>query len=424
MKRKFQVLVGLTVVVLVALWLVGCDHYVCSSGATFGNSSCTASGSGLGTNTGGVGNSLAFAVDQQGTVDGFTLNTSASTFGLISNFSAPTIPQLDFGVGMVVAQKKFLYAGFGVSTPKQLFGWSINTSTGALTPVSGSPYATPALGSVAATGFPQQSMITNPAGTLLFIAEASTDSIAIYQINGDGSLTAQAAFSTFPFQPVNMTTDGLGKYLYVTDVISSHEGTGGIAAYSIGSSGALTPVAGSPFVLTTPMWQLQGEASGKYLVGTSGKTAALPGGTDDDNLYVFSINQSTGALTLNGTTPTQNSPFGIAVSPVATNGGTFVYSFSVNDTGTGFNPIEGYSLSSTGALTSVGVFSNVQLGEWGQFDQSGTTLLDYAEIQNLGTGTITTQLGAFSVASSGAITQIGSPVTLGTPGYWVVTDTH
>jgi 6-phosphogluconolactonase (cycloisomerase 2 family) len=428
MKKKAWVFFGLLVALATtALVLSSCGHYVC--GHTFGASTCTATGKGFGSGgSGGSSSAFVFAVDQQGTADGFALDTSASTFGAISGFSAPTIPQNDFGVGMVVAQKKFLYTGFGASSPNQLFGWSIDSSTGALTKVNGSPYAAPFLGFVGASGFPQLSMITNPAGTLLFIADAGNAQIWVYQIGGDGSLQAASGspFSTGTFQPFNMTTDGLGKYLYATDVISTHEGIGGIAAYSINSSnGKLTPLANSPFVFPTPMWAVQGEPSGKYLIGTSGKTALLAG-TDDKNLYVFSINQSTGALTLNGTFPTTNAPFSIAVSPVATNG-TFVYSFgieSTGSTGTGFNPIEGYSISSTGTLTSVGTFSNVQLGSWGQFDQSGTLLFDYSQIQNLGTGTITAQMGAFSVASSGAITQIGSALTLGTPGYWAVTDTQ
>jgi len=53
---------------------------------------------------------FAFAVDQNGTVDGFTLNSGAGTFGFTSGFVAPVIPANDPGVGMVVAQKKFVYA--------------------------------------------------------------------------------------------------------------------------------------------------------------------------------------------------------------------------------------------------------------------------------------------------------------------------
>jgi len=118
------------------------------------------------------------------------------------------------------------------------------------------------------------------------------------------------------------------------------------------------------------------------MIGTSGNSAA-PGfntsGVDDLHLYTFSIG-TTGALTEVGSFTTQYSPFSIAVSP--NSGGNLVYSFSFNDTGTAFNSAEGYSISSTGTLTALSgsPFSGLTDGSWGQFDQSGQFLIDYASI--------------------------------------------
>ena len=105
-----------------------------------------------------------------------------------------------------------------------------------------------------------------------------------------------------------MTTDGLGKYLYVTSITSDHLGLG-VAAYSIGtgsSEGTLAPVVGSPF--NYHMWAVQGDPSGTFLVGTTGKSVAAGAAANDKNLYVFNIQPS-------GTAPGAISP--VANSPVA-----------------------------------------------------------------------------------------------------------
>jgi len=197
-----------------------------------------------------------------------------------------------------------------------------------------------------------------------------------------------------------------------------------MVGYTIGSSGALTVIPGGAFTAPAAgIWQLQGEASGKYMIGTSASTVSLVG-QDDDHLYVFSIDQTTGALTQAAGSPvsTLYSPFGIAMQPPAS-GSEFVYSFSINDTATGYNPIEGFQLdTTTGTLTELtkSPFSGVFLGQWAQFDQTGANLLVYSNVFN-GT-TNTTQIGALAVDSSGNLTQPISPATLVTPGYWVVTD--
>jgi hypothetical protein len=140
---------------------------------------------------------------------------------------------------------------------------------------------------------------------------------------------------------------------------------------------------------------------------------------------VFSIDQTTGVLTQATGSPvtTLYSPFTIAMQPPAS-GGEYVYSLSINDTDTGYNPIEGFQLDpTTGTLTELTIspFSGVFLGQWAQFDQSGANLLVYSNVFN-GT-TSATQIGALAVDStSGSLTQAISPATLVTPGYWVVTD--
>jgi len=424
--------ISIMMLTLAMMGLASCDHYNCSSGENFGSSTCTAGAPGLGGGgtSGSTTAAFAFAVDtgtsSGGTIDGYTLNTAASTFQATSSYTAPTIPGNDFGTGMAVAQKQYLYAGF--ASTNQIYGWTISTS-GGLTSIGGSPF-TASFMSYVGGGFGTSSVITNPAGTLLFFADTLGDAIYVYQIGSGGALTAVAGSPfTVPFSPVNLTTDGLGSYLYATQAYSNHTGSE-VGAYSIGtgaSLGVLTPVVGSPFSL--PMWQVAGEPSGKYLIGTTGRNLDLNGG-DDNNLYVYAITQSgtdAGALTAVAGSPfaTQYSPQDIAVQP--NTGGDLVYSFGLDDTLLGFNSAEGFSInSSTGALTTVSgsPFANAALGSWGQFDQSGAYLFEFADVYNPGTSVYTYELSAFDVSSAGLLTQPTTTLALTTGGFWAVTDTQ
>jgi hypothetical protein len=423
-----------TVLVLMAaaMGLASCDHYNCASGANFGSSTCTAAAPGLGSNTTGGSATAAFvftvdsspsvANNSVGSIAGYTLNTSALTFGATSPYTAPAIPVSDGGAGMVVAQSQFLYAGFG--STGQLFGWTIDT-TGNLTTISGSPYAAPFLANFGTAIGQSAPMIVNPAGTMLFISDTFHDQIYVYQIGTGGALTqATGSPIAVPFSPLNLATDGMGKYLYATNGnIITNTGTE-IGAYLIGSTGTLTTIPGSPFAF--PMWQVQGEPTGQFLIGASGNSLANSG-KDDNHLYVFIIAQSgtnAGAITaVSGSPfPTQFSPLSIAVQ--SNTNGNLVYSFSVNDTNTGFNATEGYQLSSSGTLTAVAgsPFSNFGEGTWGQFDQSGAFLFDWGSFFDQGTNQVITQLTALDVGSGGALSQPTATVTLTTPGFWVATD--
>jgi len=426
-----RVRTGLMLIVAMAtIVLASCDHYTCGSGPIL-SGSCTASAPGLGgTTTGSATAAFVFVANgtgNPGSVLGYTLNTTTSTLSATANYTAPVTPGDDVGMGMAVAQKQFLYTAFG--STGTVYGWSIST-TGALTALSNSPYPAPSLLSAASFEFDTQRVITNPAGTLLFVADAFHDEISIYQIGTGGVLTAVAGspFSV-PLSPGNMTTDGLGLYLYFTNSSdASHTGSE-IGAYAIGSTCAtagssctLTPVTGSPFSGSFyAMWQVQGEPTGQFLIGTTGNSAA-PGfsGRDDPNLYVFSITQgsgaSAGALNQVVQFPTTNSDSPLNIAVQSNPGGNLVYAFGYTDAGTAFNPADGYTLSSSGALTAV-IASNPAVGDMGQFDQSGGLLFAYGGLGDA--GTVVYELTGFDVVS-GALTSPSSTGSYG--GFWVATD--
>jgi 6-phosphogluconolactonase (cycloisomerase 2 family) len=381
---------------LAMMSLAGCDHYNCNSGATFGNSSCAGGTGGLGGGGGGgTGTPVAFVYNNNGNgkIDASELDTLGN-FASISAFSSPSFTQATDG-GMVIVQKKWLYMPLSSG---QILGYLIDGATGALSPLTLSPYST--TNSFAVT--------SDPAGTLLFVTGLN-GGISVFQINqGDGSLTEIAGSpfaSAFTKSP---TTDGLGKYLYVT------EGSLGqnVAAYAIASAsapvpGALTAVPNSPFAFN--MSEVRGEPSGNFLLGISGLTG-VNGQPVDDHINVFAID-STGAISQVVGSPfaTLYSPINIVVHP----NGKFVYSFNGNTTG-GNSPMEGFQLSSSGALTE---FSSpfTFAPPIGMFDQSGVYLFTHPT-GSLSVLTVDTSTGALT----STIPALGISGDLG----WAPTDTH
>jgi 6-phosphogluconolactonase (cycloisomerase 2 family) len=394
MRMKVRALLS-SFVVLATMSLVGCGHYTC--GTTFGNATCTSSGGGISQGGGGTSGSPAafdFFLDS-GSLDAAILDTS-SNFNLIPNFVSP--PQTGTGAfgGMVIVQKQWLYVAYS----SQIEAYSIN-GAGALTAITGSPFVF--------SGTEAYSTATDPAGKFLFLTGANDDQVWVFAINQtNGSLTTVGSFST-GFFAAEVTTDGLGKFLYVTAGNLGSE----VAVFVIGSTGSLTPVVGSPFPISIA--QLQGEPTGKFLLGITGD-GANNGFCCDNNIYVYSINQSSnpGALTLVVSSPTTYTPATLAVHP----NGTLVYTF--NQTVTGTSPMEGFQFNTTtGALSPLASSPFTAItAPAGTFDQSGAYLF-------MRPGTTLT---AASVdTTTGALTSIGTPITsAGNPvtGSWAATDPH
>lgn len=378
MTMKIRVLCA-AVVLVGTMWLGGCDHYVCST--TFGSSSCTPSSSGIGQGSGGNNgasqtafiyfmNSSATNNGSPGQITAEGVNVASSgTFASVAGFVSPTFTgATGSGTGMVIVNKKYLYIPFSGGL---LFGYSIDPSSGALTSVTNSPY----------TISGGTSIVADPKGRFVFVGDSS--GISVFIVNADGSLglNSQSPFSTGGITPVTMTTDGLGRFLYVAD------GADVIAYAYDQTAGSLSPVGGSLTAATFgfPMIQVAGESSGKYLVGITGLT-----GTADNQVHVFGITQP-GGTNPGALAEVANSPFLSTFSPVfvvtspTTN---FVYTFNETTSQTNTTilaPMEGFTLdTSTGALAelpTISPFPNL-LGEVGAFDQSSTYLFMVGEESN------------------------------------------
>jgi len=351
-------------VVLSAMWLSGCGHYICHT--TLGNATCTASGSGK--STGGGGNSLSqtafvYMMDDsvpQMAAEGLNFDNS-QTFAPISSFVSPVFPKtLGVDGGIAIVDKKFLYMPFQNGS---LYGWSIDATTSNLTAVPGSNYILS--GSLS-------TVVADPNGAVLFVGGSA--GISAFTINpNDGSLTPVQTYSTGGIVPTQLETDGLGKYLYAL--------TGStITAFSYTASGVLTRVTGSPFAFIPSMAQIASESTGRFLLGITAETGGGSGATDN-HIYVISIASGGGLTTFGSPTATTYFPAYLVVSP----SGNFVYTF--NQTygvlGSTNDPMEGFSFS-TGTLTElsgISPFTGLD-ASFGLFDQSGQYIFAIADVPN------------------------------------------
>ena len=315
------------------------------------------------------------------------LRINDSTGAIIADAQTPPVGGLS-PIGIALhPSKKFLYTVNSGNNSVSLFNIA---SDGTLT-VSGSP--TPA-------GSNPLDALVDPSGKYLLVSNTLSDNISVYSMDsGTGALTE---ISGSPFYanlgPTKMAMTSSGSFLYVTNPL------GYVTAFSF-SAGVLAQVAGSPFTADRGASALAVDATGKFLY-TANTTA--------NNVSGFSIGSS-GALTkLQGSPYTSvagTQPSAIAIDPantivyVTTPGTSFsIWAFSIN-------PTTGVLTATAGSpfnlLAGGGLF--VQMEPSGNYfyvaSQSNTNIAGYQ--YNSGSGTPT------------AITN--SPFsTGGTPGQMVI----
>lgn len=388
---------------VIGMAMAGCGNKGCATatpGATGGSSGGSSGGSTPPATTcnlpgGGIGGGSpsAFAYYANSGSIGATMLDTSGNFGRITTFVPPP-GTLNPIPGMVVVQMKWLYEAAGV----QIQAYSINGSTGALTAITGSPFAS--------SNTEVYSISADPAGKFLFLLGANNDQVVVYSIDQTtGGLTTLGTFAT-GFFAAQAATDGKSRFLYVT---AGNLG-GEVDVFTLGST-TVTPSPGNPFPISIA--ELQSEPTGKFMLGVTGNGANNGVGTDN-HVYVYSIDQSTGALT-----PVSGSPFATTYIPATFAvhpNGTLVYTF--NKSVSGSSPMEAFQLdTSSGALTALSTSPFMTMTAFsGKFDQTGAYLFLHS----------TDTLAVASVnTTTGALTSLGSPVTgVGSAPAWAVTDPH
>ena len=227
-----------------------------------------------------------------GVVQGIGALAVNSTTGALSGVAGSPFPadQVPFSV-LVHPSGQFVYTentngvlspGSGLSLGS-ISGFAVDSSTGALAPVPGSPFLAPANADVA--GF-----AIHPSGKFLYAPTGlAANGILAWSVDAaTGKLTVlpgspfEAGVATF-----DAALDPEGKFLYV-----SAGATGGILGFNVdANSGALAPLASSPFSSGTALLGPVVDPSGRFLFAVDSRNSAIAG---------FSLDATTGALTALG----------------------------------------------------------------------------------------------------------------------------
>jgi len=184
---------------------------------------------------------------------------------------------------------KFVYVANEGST--NVSGYTLNATTGALTAISGSPFA---------AGLVPFSVAVDPTGKFAYVANEGSNDVSGFTINATtGALTA---ISGSPFaagsNPVSVAVDPTGKFAYVANFSNN------VSAYTINAStGALTAISGSPFAAGFTPHSVTVDPAGKF---------AYVANNLSNNISGYTINATTGALTA-----ITGSPFAAGRGPIS-----------------------------------------------------------------------------------------------------------
>jgi 6-phosphogluconolactonase (cycloisomerase 2 family) len=282
------------------------------------------------------GNFLYIPNFSDGTISAFTVN---QTSGALTAISGSPFPNGDTGPSAVAVSPngKFLFvtnASTNNAGSDSVF--SINSTTGALTPVTGSPFS----GSGAGNG-----VTVDPTGHFLYVASDGIDAYTINQTTGALTPITGSPY-TIPATANSVALDPTGKYLYASIFgnLSTAQTAPDVITYLVNpTTGALT------------------QRSSQGVDGNQGESLAISTGTKpvvytpkfayatnqgSQNISEYSINAGSGALTAITGSPLSdtNGPQLIVTTP----SGQFAYTGNAN------NSISEYKVNaSTGALTAV-----------------------------------------------------------------------
>jgi 6-phosphogluconolactonase len=306
--------------------------------------------------------------------------------------------------------------GFGIAAnPSNTFLYSIDdyvggvdassiSQTGILSAVSGSPFLLPN----SPPGFgspPVDSLAMHPSGNFLYAPDPPANEVVGFVIDSTTGALTSVPGSPFPagMQPEQVVIDPSGHFLYVSDFSG-----GAISGFTVDSStGALTTITGSPFFAG-------GDDPDGMVVHPSGKFLYCTN-TYGNNIEAFTIDQTTGELTAIPGSPfslglgVSSAPYSIAQDPA----GKFLYALGSEDG----NIYEFTIDASSGTLTQVtgspfrqglGLdASSLTVDPAGQFLYFSSQLQDYIHVLNIDGTT-----GALSWAAESSISADGFPLGL------------
>lgn len=214
--------------------------------------------------------------------------------------------------------------------------YTMDGTTGVLTPVPGSPFT---------TGLGPQGVTVDPLGRFTYVANLQSNNVSAYTIDPATGALAEvfgSPFSSGGIAPRTVAIDPSGQFAYVANVNSNN-----VAAFTIDpASGALAPVPGSPFAAGTAPLGVVVHPAGQFVyVANCGSFACQ--GANAGSISAYAIDPTSGALT-----QIIGSPFAagttslwVTVDP----SGQFAYATNLRS-----NNVSAYSVDpATGALSEM-----------------------------------------------------------------------
>jgi 6-phosphogluconolactonase len=197
-------------------------------------------------------------------------------------------------------------------------------------------------GNTVATGTAPVAIVISPAGNAAFVANQAANSVSVYGVNSDGTLTAGTTALAVGTNPTGLAIDPAGKFLFVANQGTSDDPTSGtVSVFSISGS-TVAAVAGSPFP-TEAVGATSGSGPVSLVVPPAGNYLYVSNrfaGT----VSAFSFDDTTGALT-----PVPNSPYAVGLAPqgiAVSKDGNYV--FVAN---TGSNNVSVFSICAAASAT-------------------------------------------------------------------------
>jgi len=363
---------------------------------------------------------------------GICMLTGCASHGRVTTISNPVVPIVP------TAKAKFAYTG---DQGASLSGYSVNTTTGALTLLSGFPLT---------VGVNPIAVAVDPRNRFLFVADIAQSQLRVFTINSSSGALGEIPTSPYAtvHEPIAIAVDPSGTHVYVAS-----QGSNSVGGYSVNAAGALTPIEGSPF--PTSGTQNFGDsivinAAGTFVyvqdlnsvytysvssgsgalalvqsvAGTSigGNIALDPQGAylyavgpGTNSILAFSVDASTGLLTPASPSPMveQDGAYTISISP----SGKFAYTIEKN------NYLVSYTLQD-GRFTQTGsVFAQVY-GERIGIEPSGSFVFVPQACSYCQSG-VYNVVNEFSIGSTGALTKLSSsPVAAGTTPWGIAFTTQ
>jgi 6-phosphogluconolactonase len=189
--------------------------------------------------------------------------------------------------GAVHPSGKFAYFSYPVLN--SVSGYALSEGEGTLTTIPGSPFN---------AGNLPADLAVEPCGEFLYVINTFSNDVSGYAIDRETGSLAPLPGSPFPAQrqPLGLAIDLLGHFVFVANADSDS-----LSVFAIDqSTGSLTQVSGSPFATGHNPVAVGVDPSGRFVYVAN--TAVLPGNVS--TLSGFTLDSTTGALT-----PVQGSPF-------------------------------------------------------------------------------------------------------------------